>query len=116
MKAAYSEREFQAQVVQLARMLGYLVYFTHDSRRSPAGFLDLVICGHGRLIIAELKTDKGRLTLEQMEWLHYLKMAGQDVRVWRPADWAEIEATLKGNHVDVMAMFDRRNVSDESPI
>jgi hypothetical protein len=45
------------------------------------------ILGNGRIIYAELKTQKGRLSPEQTEWLHRLKAAGAEVYVWRPIDW-----------------------------
>ncbi len=37
------EKPFQAQVVELARLSGWLTYHTHDSRRSQSGFPDLVL-------------------------------------------------------------------------
>lgn len=81
------EREFQAAVVKVARLLGCIVYHTHDSRRSAKGFPDLVIVGsHGHLF-RELKTDEGRVSPEQSEWIARLAKAGADVAVWRPADW-----------------------------
>ncbi|MCC6312227.1 MAG: hypothetical protein IT345_15125, partial [Trueperaceae bacterium] len=59
------ERDFQALVVQLARLRGWRVYHTFDSRRSPAGFPDLVLARPPRLVIAELKSEKGRVADEQ---------------------------------------------------
>lgn len=84
--AAMSEAELQANVTDLCRMLGLLVYHTHDSRRSPAGFPDLIIVGR-RLIARELKTAKGKITPAQHMWLNGLRHAGVDADVWRPADW-----------------------------
>ena len=37
----WSEAALQNKVVEVATMLGFLVYHTHDSRRSQAGELDL---------------------------------------------------------------------------
>lgn len=81
------ERDFQAAVVELARRLGCAVYHTHDSRRSQPGWPDLVIVGHKRFIIRELKTQTGRLSDAQNEWISRLARAGVDVGVWRPSDW-----------------------------
>jgi len=53
----------------LARLAGFLVYHTHDSRRSEAGYPDLTITGKGRIIFAELKSERGRLRPEQSIWL-----------------------------------------------
>ena len=36
-----TEKGFQAAVVELARLRGWLVYHTYDSRRSAKGFPDL---------------------------------------------------------------------------
>lgn len=99
---AISEKQFMAQVVQLAKMLGWRVYHTHDSRRSEPGFPDLVmvrviygdVATAGRTIFAELKAEKGRLTAEQAEWYLALKHSGDEVYVWRPSDFDEIQRTL----------------------
>ena len=49
------------------------------------------------MLYVELKDRHGRLSDAQRRWLAALERAGQDVYVWRPADWASgtIEATLK---------------------
>jgi len=92
-----TERQFQKQIVDLAQMLGWRVYYVPDSRRSPAGFPDIVLLKRGRLIFAELKTEKGRLRSRQKEWLNDLKTLGQGVKAfcWRPSNWEEIEETLR---------------------
>lgn len=82
-----SERELQDAVLELAVMLGYLAYHTFDSRKSVAGFPDLVIVGHGRSIFIELKSAKGPVRPAQREWLSALASAGQEVHVVRPDDW-----------------------------
>jgi hypothetical protein len=90
-----SEKAFLAQVRQLAHLLGWLCYHTHDSRRSQPGFPDLTLVRGSRLLFAELKTDTGRVTAAQQQWLDALAAAGQEVYVWRPCDWAAIEAALR---------------------
>ena len=81
------ERDFQADVIAMARTLGCLAFHVHDSRRSQPGFPDLVIVGKGGVIFRELKTEKGRLRPEQETWLAALASAGADATVWRPNDW-----------------------------
>lgn len=94
MDSRISEKELQASVVELAEMTGWMYYHTYDSRRSPAGFPDLVLVRRGRLIFAELKSGNGRLTVNQKLWLDELrgveKRSCGNVRVflWRPEDWA----------------------------
>jgi hypothetical protein len=85
-----SEADLQSCVVDLARRLGGLVYHTHDSRRSPAGFPDLVIAfpRSGAIVFAELKSATGRVTPEQDEWHRALAVRGA-MYVWRPADWRD---------------------------
>ena len=68
-----SEKRFQDAVVQLAQLSGCLVYHTYDSRRSTPGFPDLVILRDDLLIFAELKTEKGKLSKYQANWLDALK-------------------------------------------
>lgn len=92
---AISEKEFQRQVVRLARMHGWRVYHTRDSRGSDKGFPDLVLVKGKRVLWAELKGAKGRLRPEQRAWLEALEEAGCDARLWRPGDWPEIERTLR---------------------
>jgi len=89
-----SEREFMAAVVALAKRLGWKHYHTTDSRKSVAGFPDLVLIRGEVLIVAELKVQNGRLAAEQLTWLEAFASAGVRTFVWRPADWAEIVKTL----------------------
>lgn len=93
-----TEKQFMAQVVRLAKLCGWILYHTHDSRRSEPGFPDLVLAHPKRklVIFAELKTDAGKLTDAQDRWLDVLHDCGERVRVWRPADWADIESLLMG--------------------
>ena len=83
----WSESQFQAAVVAMAKRQGWLCFHAHDSRRSEPGFPDLVLVRRSRLIFAELKSGSGRLTVEQAEWKQALERAGEVVYVWRPDDW-----------------------------
>lgn len=91
-----SEQAFQAQVLDLARLTGWLCYHTFDSRRSAPGFPDLVLVRPPVIIFAELKTDAGTLRPEQHGWLDALGACpGVDVFLWRPGDWKRIEEVLR---------------------
>lgn len=90
-----TEKEFMAQVVQLAKLLGWLVYHTHDSRRSVAGFPDLMLLRGGRLLVIELKVGQNQPTAEQRTWLREFSKTGVFVAVWTPEQWAEIQVILK---------------------
>ncbi|GAA4117513.1 hypothetical protein GCM10022215_18270 [Nocardioides fonticola] len=89
-----SESVFLARVVSLCKLERLPYYHTHDSRRSVAGFPDLAILGPRELVVAELKTNKGRTTPEQRAWLTGLEAAGIRAFLWRPADWLEINEVL----------------------
>ena len=90
-----TEKQFMAAVIEMAQMLGWLVYHTHDSRRSEAGFPDIVAVRRDRVLFIELKTETGRLSEDQERWLSALGLAGAAVHFWRPSDWPEIEETLR---------------------
>lgn len=94
--ARVPEAQFQHDVVSWARWWGWLVYFTYDSRGSPPGFPDLTLTRAGRLILAELKSATGELSLDQIRWRSALQaVSGIEYRLWRPADWTSIETDLK---------------------
>ena len=57
---AVTEKAFQEQVIQLAMLCGFLQYHTRDSRRSAAGFPDLILIRDESLIAAELKVGDQR--------------------------------------------------------
>lgn len=88
-----TEREWQAEVTATARTLGWRSYHTHDSRRSDAGWPDLALVRE-RLVMAELKTDTGRLSAAQERWLELLTRAGIETYVWRPKDREEVLTVL----------------------
>lgn len=93
-----SEKQFLGQLRQAAGWLGWRCYHTHDSRRSEAGFPDVVLVRPPSVIFAELKTDSGRLTPLQREWLEDLKACDRvEAVLWRPSDWDAAIARLRLN-------------------
>ncbi len=87
-----TEADFQAQVVDLAELRGWDVAL-HS--RGPKGRPDLFMLRGDRLVVAELKAEKGRLTHEQRICLSYLMASRKvDVYVWRPSNWNQVEKTL----------------------
>ena len=95
---AYSmtEKQLQDHILALAKSLGWLVYHTHDSRRSEPGFPDLVLV-RGRTMFRELKTMSGLLSRPQQVWVDRLASSGVDAGVWRPIDLlrGDIERELR---------------------
>ena len=90
-----SEKELSLMVRQLAKLKGFDVYHTACSMYSDPGFPDLTIAKKDRLIFAELKTEKGKLSQAQKDWLELLASTGKcEVFIWRPSSWPEIEEVL----------------------
>ena len=91
-----SERNLQARILEAARALRWLPFHVFDSRRSQPGFPDLVLVRPPRLIFAELKSAKGRITAEQQQWLDLLsQIPGVEIFVWRPADLQDAIGILR---------------------
>jgi hypothetical protein len=100
-----SEADFQAQLVELARIMRWRTMHVRRTigkgRRwttgtSIDGWPDLTLWRPGQFLMAELKTDTGPVSDEQLDVLHSLHAAGVDARLWRPRDWDEVQATLTG--------------------
>ena len=105
-----TEGAFQEMVMDLARARKWRVAHIHDSRRQVkdergirwvgdkdvAGFPDLVLVRLSRIIFAELKTDDGKVTEVQAQWLKELELTGKvEVCVWRPKTWDSVIALLR---------------------
>jgi hypothetical protein len=64
--------------------------------RSERGWPDLALVRPPRLVLAELKTDKGMTTPAQDEWLALLGAChGIEVYQWRPADFNDVVELLR---------------------
>jgi len=95
--AAYTEKQWQSEVIALAKDLGWLVYHTLRSKGSEPGFPDLVMVRGERILFIELKTMKGKLSQTQSFWLEALSHTTVGVYVWRPSDIQEAAEVLKGD-------------------
>ena len=104
-----TEAEHLEQVKAVALTCGWRLYHTFDSRRSAAGFPDLVLVRPPRVIFAELKSEKGRLDTRQRysprtgralpnqkDWKDAFESCpGVDYYLWRPSDWDSILGVLQ---------------------
>ena len=103
MRDAELEKDFQERVCHLARLYQWRIYSVPDSRRvSMSGYPDLTMWNiqQKRLIFAELKREKGRISESQKIVLEELKtLVHCEVYLWRPSDWDSILEILKGGHV-----------------
>lgn len=110
-----SEAQLQDVIIQAAHQFGYrvahfrpalvkvggqLVYRTPVSADGK-GFFDLILSKPGRLIAVECKSEKGKLSPEQIEWLEAVKGACE-CYVFRPSDWLDntIINELSGMTID----------------
>jgi hypothetical protein len=96
-----SEDDFKTRVIGAAKLYGWQVVHIRPCRTAKgwrtayeghAGLPDVILARHGHVILAEIKTQTGRLTSEQVTWLD---AAGPNGRVWRPRDWPGIQEELK---------------------
>ena len=116
MRLKMTESQLQKSVIELAELLGYLVYHVGNVKgqlrnTTSVGFPDLCMVHRrtGAVVFAELKSDKGVLTERQLEWAAALSKCGgvSDVRLlgiwdpvtyelWRPEHWHDgtIERSL----------------------
>ncbi len=99
-----SEAQWQRQVTEYARLRGWRWCHFRASRRADgswrtavagdgAGWPDCVFV-KDRVVLAELKSESGKLSPVQREWVDALEHAQAEVYVWRPSDWPEVERVL----------------------
>lgn len=91
------ESRWQATVERYFRQLGWSTYHTWSSIKSSPGFPDLAAWHPlaGQVVFAELKTEKGKVTVSQASTLADLAASGAEVYLWRPSDMDEIMALLQ---------------------
>ena len=91
-----AEKDFLQNVVNLATLNGWLSFHDYDSRFNKKGYPDLTLVRPPRVIFAELKSEKGRVSVYQQNWIDNLKECpGVEMYVWRhPGDWDSIISLL----------------------
>jgi len=93
-----TEIELEREVRRLLVVHGLsgTAFHVPDSRRMQPGLPDWLIIGR-TVLWRELKSPYGGLSREQWHVGHLLLQAGEDWKVWRPADFAagRIEAELR---------------------
>ena len=93
------EKDFQRDVIKLARMNGWWVDYSPRTRAQwnvDPGFGDLRMLHFERrlLVVRELKMNSNRLSEEQRKWLVVALMNGWDYDVWYPHLGIEIVSFL----------------------
>lgn len=103
-----TEKQWQSWVIRQAMLLGFAHYHAPDNKPDPttgkvqmivAGFPDLVMVKGNRLIFAELKREKGKVTEAQKVWLKRLEATGAECYLWRPSQWQEVLDILENKPV-----------------
>lgn len=94
-----TESDLQAAVIEAAHLFRWKVHhvrpaITPDGKfltriQGDKGFPDLCLVRPPHVLFVELKSEKGRVSPEQTAWLQDLEKSGQQVRIWRPADWTD---------------------------
>lgn len=101
-----TENDFQSQIIELARILGWKIAHFRPARTKTgwrtavagdgSGFPDCCIVKPPRVIFAELKSNKGKLSAFQEHWLNLLKQCpGVEVYLWRPDDIEDVARILQ---------------------
>ena len=103
-RKAWTEARLLREVRRAARQNGWADYHPAISMGSPAGFPDLVLVRPPVIIIAELKSERGRLSPSQRAWLERFQQCSIPGRIeaciWRPGDWPDILRILSGGDND----------------
>lgn len=81
-----TEAQLQDTITAMCKLFGLWHYHPHDSRRSPSGWVDLVILGPRGALFAELKSEDGRRSVAQIDVARRLELAGLAYKLWRPSD------------------------------
>jgi hypothetical protein len=96
--AAMTEAQLQNCVRDCALLFGWKFYHPWISVRSAGGYPDCTLVRGERLIFAELKSDRGKLSEAQRDWLDALgAVPGVETFVFYPSDWlsGRIEEVLR---------------------
>ena len=104
------EEDFFRQILDLAYIFGWRVAHFRPARTKYGwrtavagdgqGFPDCVMVRRGIVLFAELKSEKGKLSEKQDEWMNDLKgvadnSSGVMAFIWRPSDWEVIVEILR---------------------
>jgi hypothetical protein len=89
-----SENDLLTAILDAAKLLGWRRYHVRNSKagivQGDAGFPDLVLARKGRVIFAELKSERGKLTPAQLAWVDDLDVAWQLIRPSDLDDFIEL--------------------------
>jgi hypothetical protein len=96
-----TEAQFTDTLIEMAMLRRWRVFHARPARTAQGwrtatqghkGWPDLALARGGVFLGAELKTERGKPSDDQLSWLSEL---GDHGRLWRPRDIDEIEETLR---------------------
>jgi hypothetical protein len=93
-----TEALLQDAILAYAELMGWRWYHPWLSVKSVGGYPDLTLCRPPRLVIAELKGPRGKVSPAQAAWLDDLQLCpGVEAHLWTPDSWlsGEIERVLR---------------------
>jgi hypothetical protein len=95
-----TEEQLTQVVLELAKFYGWKVVHFRPARtrhgfvtavQGDIGSPDVILARRGVVLMAELKTERGRLTPQQKHWAQEI---GEQYRCWRPRDLDQIKKEL----------------------
>lgn len=96
-----TEDQFKKRIMDTAMLHGWRICHVRPARKlngkwvtpveGHAGLPDLILARDGRVLLIELKSERGELTDDQLQWL---LAAGENGRLWKPSDWPKALALL----------------------
>ena len=101
------EEQLLTHIIELAHLYHWTVAHFRPARTEKGwrtavsgdgkGFPDLVLVRANRIMAMELKSEKGKVSQEQWEWLEALGKTGAEVYLWKPNQIEEIAEVLNLN-------------------
>lgn len=88
------EKLFMGQVTRYAKLMGWRVHHTFDSRRSEPGLPDLICIRRPRIVFLEIKGARTPVTDDQKATIEELQACGLTALIVRPKDWKTVERLL----------------------
>ena len=103
------EKDLQADVIEFLHGLGYKVLVTGAARTGHGekeryitpyradgkGFPDIFAVKSGRMLALELKSDIGKASPEQVEWLLALSLCGALTGIVTPSTWEKMKLKIQ---------------------
>lgn len=92
--------EWQGLVTTFATFQGWSVYVNANPKGTTPGFPHLVIVRKPELMFVLLRTNRAEPTRAQQDWLATIAACDVRAEMWRPEDWHDVEAQLRGNTLE----------------